>query len=42
MITDFAADWFHPRDRGHRVWAGAFWEAMVSDPALDALELPDS
>ena len=42
MITDFAADWFHPRDRGHRVWAGAFWKAMVSDPALDALELPDS
>ncbi len=42
MITDFAADWFHPRNRGHRVWAGAFWEAMVSDPALDALDLPDS
>ena len=42
MITDFAADWFHPRDRGHRVWAGAFWEAMVSNPALDALDLPTS
>jgi acyl-CoA thioesterase-1 len=42
MITDFAADWFHPRDRGHRVWAGAYWEAMVSGPALKALELPGS
>ena len=28
MITDFAADWFHPNDRGHRVWADAFWEAI--------------
>ncbi|MEO6204066.1 MAG: SGNH/GDSL hydrolase family protein, partial [Mycobacteriales bacterium] len=25
MLTDFAADWFHPNDRGHRVWADAFW-----------------
>ncbi|MDP1807662.1 MAG: SGNH/GDSL hydrolase family protein [Acidimicrobiales bacterium] len=29
MITDVAADWFHPNDRGHRVWADAFWEAMA-------------
>lgn len=25
MFTQFAADWFHPNDRGHRVWADAFW-----------------
>lgn len=37
MLTDFAADWFHPRDRGYRVWADAFWEAIVSDPELAAL-----
>lgn len=29
MFTDFAADWFHPRDRGYRVWADAFWDAMA-------------
>ena len=28
MLTDFAADWFHPNDRGHRLWAGTFWEAI--------------
>ena len=27
MATHFAADWFHPNDRGHRVWADAFWVA---------------
>lgn len=27
MITDFAPDWFHPNDRGHRLWADAFWAA---------------
>ena len=37
MLTDFAADWFHPRDRGYRIWADAFWEAMVSDPEHPAL-----
>jgi lysophospholipase L1-like esterase len=30
MATDFAADWFHPNDRGHRVWADTFWAAMPS------------
>jgi acyl-CoA thioesterase-1 len=25
MLTEFAPDWFHPNDRGHRVWARAFW-----------------
>lgn len=28
MLTQFAADWFHPNDRGHRVWAQAFWREM--------------
>lgn len=34
MLTDFAADWFHPNDRGHRVWSDVFWDRMVSDAAL--------
>lgn len=25
MFRDYAADFFHPNDRGHRVWADAFW-----------------
>lgn len=25
MLTQFAADWFHPNDRGYRVWADSFW-----------------
>jgi lysophospholipase L1-like esterase len=28
MLTQFAADWFHPNDRGHEVWADAFWREM--------------
>ena len=36
MLTDFAADWFHPNDRGHRVWADAFWNSMRHPPALSA------
>ena len=28
MVTDFAADWFHPSDRGHRLWADVFWDAI--------------
>jgi lysophospholipase L1-like esterase len=31
MLTQFAADWFHPNDRGHRVWADAFWARMRPD-----------
>ena len=31
MFTSFAADWFHPNDRGHRVWADAFWQEMAED-----------
>ncbi len=29
MLNQFAADWFHPNDRGYRVWADAFW-AQIS------------
>lgn len=32
MFTQFAADWFHPNDRGHRVWADAFWGVMSEEP----------
>ncbi|MCW2714650.1 MAG: esterase [Frankiales bacterium] len=32
MLTQFAADWFHPNDRGHRVWADAFWREI--EPGL--------
>lgn len=32
MVTDFAPDWFHPNDRGHRVWADAFWTAIGARP----------
>lgn len=28
MFTDFAPDWFHPNNRGYRLWARAFWEAI--------------
>jgi acyl-CoA thioesterase-1 len=28
MATDFAPDWFHPNDRGYRVWSTAFWSVM--------------
>ncbi len=30
MFTDYAADWFHPNDRGYRVWADAFWAVLES------------
>ena len=32
MFTQFAADWFHPNDRGHRVWADAFWQEIGRAP----------
>jgi acyl-CoA thioesterase-1 len=28
MLTDFAPDWFHPNDKGYRVWANTFWAVM--------------
>lgn len=31
MLTHFAADWFHPDDRGHRLWADAFWREIEGD-----------
>lgn len=31
MLTQFAPDWFHPNDRGHRVWADAFWAVIEPD-----------
>jgi acyl-CoA thioesterase I len=35
MATDYAADWFHPNDRGHRVWAQAMWTTI--EPRVDGL-----
>ena len=28
MFGDYAADFFHPNDRGHRIWADAFWSVL--------------
>lgn len=42
MATQFAADWFHPNDRGHQVWAQAFFRAIDGSPQLDRLTGPDS
>ena len=36
MFTQFAADWFHPNDRGYRIWAKAFWQELAHDPVLPA------
>lgn len=37
LVTQHAADLFHPNDRGYRVWASAFWERIAPDvPALMA------
>ncbi len=32
MVTDFAADWFHPNDNGHLAWASAFWQVIGPRP----------
>jgi len=40
MTSQFAADWFHPNDRGHRVWAQAFWRAIDGSPQLERLTDP--
>lgn len=29
MLNQFAADLFHPNDRGYRVWADTFWTTIV-------------
>ncbi len=36
MFTDYAADWFHPNDRGHRVWADSFWQVIAPLPVAQA------
>ena len=36
MFTDYAADWFHPNDRGHRVWADSFWQVIAPLPVARA------
>jgi len=35
MATNYAADWFHPNDRGYRIWAATFWSAI--EPRVPAL-----
>ena len=39
MLTQFAADWFHPNDRGHLVWADAFWQ-LISDDRRQQVAAP--
>jgi acyl-CoA thioesterase-1 len=34
MLTQFAPDWFHPNDRGHRIWARVFWSTMTEGREL--------
>jgi lysophospholipase L1-like esterase len=29
MFTMYAADWFHPNDHGHCIWADAFWQPIA-------------
>ncbi|MCU1693414.1 MAG: esterase [Frankiales bacterium] len=36
MLTEFAPDLFHPSDRGHAVWADAFWTQVRRLPAVRA------
>ena len=40
MATQFAADFFHPNDRGHRVWAEAFWGGVLRAPVAARLRTP--
>ena len=37
MASEFTADWFHPNDRGYRVWADAFWTTMQASDLLSRL-----
>lgn len=41
MLTQTAADAFHPNDRGHAVWARAFWRT-ISDSGLPLVEQADN
>lgn len=38
MVRDFAADLFHPNDRGHRVWADAFWSEVRQLPVVARID----
>lgn len=40
MATQFAADFFHPNDRGHQVWARAFWDILREAPLGARLRTP--
>jgi acyl-CoA thioesterase I len=40
MLTQFSADWFHPNDRGHEVWADAFWDRIAEPTVAERLGLP--
>ncbi len=35
MLTDFGPDWFHPNNRGYRVWADTFWTAICAANRTD-------
>ena len=37
MSSEFSADWFHPNDRGYRVWADAFWTTMRASALMNHL-----
>ena len=41
MFDQFAADWFHPNDRGYRVWERVFWDTIRTSPAGARLHLSD-
>lgn len=34
MLIGYAADRFHPNDRGYRIWADALWDAATADPGF--------
>lgn len=36
MFRDYAPDFFHPNDRGHQLWADAFWPAVAAGLDLPA------
>ena len=41
-FSQFAADWFHPNDPGHRVWADAFWAQIAAHPPVLQGRPPDA
>lgn len=42
MLTDFAPDWFHPNDRGHRVWARTFEATIAASTPSRQLRTPSN